>query len=111
MAPLDHHTVTPRSFGLADGMERAACRSGDGYDDEKALKELNSHLGTLEGEGGSSNRIFYLALPPHLFALSVRALRQHCWSPHGMQPCMCFFIESMSNGFACLRLHAPSLFP
>ncbi|CDJ50721.1 Glucose-6-phosphate dehydrogenase, putative [Eimeria brunetti] len=58
-------------------------RSGDGYDDEVALKKLSVHLDALEGSEGSNNRLFYLALPPQLFALNVRSIRRHCWALKG----------------------------
>lgn len=57
--------------------------SGDGYDDESSLEKLNSHLQSLEDPEESNNRLFYLALPPQLFALSARALRKHCWTSSG----------------------------
>lgn len=59
------------------------CRSGDGYDDAVALKKLSNHLDKLEGPEKNNNRLFYLALPPQLFALSVRSIRKHCWAQKG----------------------------
>ncbi|KAL8435724.1 hypothetical protein ACSSS7_002261 [Eimeria intestinalis] len=59
------------------------CRSGEGYDDANALKKLNSHLEGLGEDEDSANRLFYLALPPQLFARSACALRKYCWSPNG----------------------------
>ncbi|XP_026194454.1 uncharacterized protein LOC34622585 [Cyclospora cayetanensis] len=57
--------------------------SGESYDDGDALEKLSKHLGSLEALEGSNNRLFYLALPPQAFALTTRALREHCWAVKG----------------------------
>ncbi|CDI75554.1 Glucose-6-phosphate dehydrogenase, putative [Eimeria praecox] len=68
---------------LTYGIVHLLLTSGDGYDDEVALKKLSHHLDTLEGLEGKNNRLFYLALPPQLFALNVRSIRKHCWALKG----------------------------
>lgn len=79
--------VAPLSSKCEDLVQRfrSICSyiCGDGYDDEVALKKLSHHLDTLEGPDGHNNRLFYLALPPQLFALNVRSIRKHCWTQRG----------------------------
>ncbi|KAL8444218.1 hypothetical protein Emed_006339 [Eimeria media] len=64
--------VAPLSSKCEDLVQRfkALCSyvSGDGYDDANGLKKLNSHLEGLGEDEDSNNRLFYLALPPQLFA-------------------------------------------
>ena len=81
---------TPQGFHRRPVWRRldSDCRSGDGYDDEVALKKLSDHLDALEGSEGENNRLFYLALPPQLFALNVRSIRKHCWALKGMLHCI-----------------------
>ncbi|KAL8275062.1 hypothetical protein Esti_000941 [Eimeria stiedai] len=79
--------VAPLSSKCEDLVQRfkALCSyvSGEGYDDANGLKKLNNHLEGLGGDDDSNNRLFYLALPPQLFARSACALRKYCWSPNG----------------------------
>lgn len=57
--------------------------SGDSYDDENAARQLDKHLESFEGQDGSNNRLFYLAIPPQLFAVCSQTVRKHCWSQKG----------------------------
>ncbi|KAL8426513.1 hypothetical protein Efla_004878 [Eimeria flavescens] len=79
--------VAPLSSKCEDLIQRfkGICSyvSGEGYDDEDGLKRLNSHLEKLAEAEDTKNRLFYLALPPQLFAASARALRKYCWSSSG----------------------------
>lgn len=50
-----------------------------GYDDSESFNRLNAHLKQVEGHR-TSNRIFYLALPPSVFVPVAKHARQECYS-------------------------------
>jgi|EP00927_Polykrikos_kofoidii_P072812 glucose-6-phosphate 1-dehydrogenase len=49
----------------------------------ETVKDVNRFIRDSCGGRLRDNRIFYLALPPFLFASAVEQLRQHCWSDTG----------------------------
>lgn len=55
------------------------------YDKDEGFKDLNKHIEELEGKGGKDgvNRLFYLALPPSVFAEVAKHLRQQCYTDNG----------------------------
>ena len=56
-----------------------------GYDDAASLAALDARMTELEAQHGFSttNRIFYLALPPSVFKPITALIRAHCWSKVG----------------------------
>jgi len=69
----------------ADKLDRflALCSYVSGpYDKAEGFEGLRSHLEKLE-ECESSNRLFYLALPPSVFVTAVSSLWPVCQSPSG----------------------------
>lgn len=53
------------------------------YDKPEALANLDAEISALESPKAKSNRIFYLALPPSVFASVTQGIRQHCWGKNG----------------------------
>lgn len=45
------------------------------YDQRADLERLRAHVEALEGAGGAANRLFYLALPPNVFAPVTELIR------------------------------------
>lgn len=65
---------------------KATCRYHQGtYDTPEAFASLNEFLTEQEKEKGitKSNRIFYLALPPAVFASVSKLIKEQCWSKTG----------------------------
>ncbi|XP_053704681.1 glucose-6-phosphate 1-dehydrogenase-like [Synchiropus splendidus] len=52
------------------------------YDDGQSFQRLHQHLSSLPG-GESSNRLFYLALPPTVYHSVCTNIRAHCISSGG----------------------------
>lgn len=52
-------------------------------DQPDTVVALDRHLQALAEERPKQHRVFYLALPPFLFAKAVENLRERCWSKSG----------------------------
>lgn len=70
-------------------LSRCFYQSGSGYGDLSSWEELNTKLIDHEkeiaaGNGGkNSNRLFYFAIPPNVFAETGAAISKACMSPNG----------------------------
>lgn len=64
---------------LEEFMNLSSYVSG-GYDDSESFRRLNAHLKEVEEGYRTSNRIFYLALPPSVFVPVAKHARQECYS-------------------------------
>ena len=70
-------------------LRRCFYQSGSGYGDLSSWEELNTKLIDHEkeiaaGNGGkNSNRLFYFAIPPNVFAETGAAISKACMSPNG----------------------------
>lgn len=55
------------------------------YDKDDGFQALNKHLEELESkqEGSKSNRVFYLALPPSVFAEVAKGLKKNVYTKDG----------------------------
>ncbi|KAI9033159.1 glucose-6-phosphate dehydrogenase [Hyaloraphidium curvatum] len=53
------------------------------YDVEEPFRKLDAFCTELEGDRPVANRIFYLALPPNVFAAASANLRSLCYSKRG----------------------------
>ncbi|PWN45337.1 glucose-6-phosphate dehydrogenase, partial [Ceraceosorus guamensis] len=55
------------------------------YDDDKAFANLNSELEKIEkdNKGKSTNRLFYMALPPNVFTVVAAGLKKNCYVEQG----------------------------
>lgn len=51
-----------------------------GYEDSESFCRLNAHLVEIEKSYRTSNRIFYLALPPSVFIPVAKHAREECYS-------------------------------
>ncbi|KAL9184693.1 hypothetical protein ACHAXT_012663 [Thalassiosira profunda] len=67
---------------------RCFYQSGSGYGDLDSWRGLDGKLATFEGEGrdkgiDKSNRLFYFAIPPGVFAETGEAIKTACMAPNG----------------------------
>lgn len=55
------------------------------YDEDEAFKNLNKEMEKIEKEGKSktTNRLFYMALPPNVFTVVAGGLRRNCYVDDG----------------------------
>ena len=53
------------------------------YDDENAYKELNTFIEKLEGPTQGHHRLFYMALPPSVFAAAAKGLKNNVYVSPG----------------------------
>jgi len=55
------------------------------YDSVAAFQTLNQQLVEVESKSGgpAANRLFYLAIPPSVFASASKSLREAAFSPSG----------------------------
>lgn len=51
-----------------------------GYEDSDSFRRLNAHVEKIEEGHATSNRIFYLALPPSVFVPVAKHASQECYS-------------------------------
>lgn len=51
-----------------------------GYEDSESFRRLNAHVVEIEKSYRTSNRIFYLALPPSVFIPVAKHAREECYS-------------------------------
>jgi glucose-6-phosphate 1-dehydrogenase len=55
------------------------------YDEDEAFKNLNTEIEKIEKEGSSktTNRLFYMALPPNVFTVVAGGLKRNCYVEDG----------------------------
>ncbi|KDN41665.1 putative ZWF1-glucose-6-phosphate dehydrogenase [Tilletiaria anomala UBC 951] len=55
------------------------------YDEDAAFKNLNKEMEKIEQERGASeaHRLFYMALPPNVFTVVAKGLKNNCYSQRG----------------------------
>ncbi|XP_034028241.1 glucose-6-phosphate 1-dehydrogenase-like isoform X2 [Thalassophryne amazonica] len=53
------------------------------YDDGTSFSQLDAHLSSLSRGADSTNRLFYLALPPTVYHHATKNIRIHCMNPKG----------------------------
>mmetsp|Transcript_16370 Transcript_16370/g.26499 ORF Transcript_16370/g.26499 Transcript_16370/m.26499 type:complete len:522 (+) Transcript_16370:120-1685(+) len=63
-------------------LARCFYQSGSGYGDVEGWKALDGKLREVEGEK-KSNRLFYFAIPPNVFAETGEAIKMNCMAPNG----------------------------
>jgi glucose-6-phosphate 1-dehydrogenase len=64
--------------------KKASTYISGAYDKDDGFQELNKHLEELESNnGGKSNRVFYLALPPSVFADVAKGLKKNVYTKDG----------------------------
>mmetsp|Transcript_8562 Transcript_8562/g.19198 ORF Transcript_8562/g.19198 Transcript_8562/m.19198 type:complete len:515 (+) Transcript_8562:50-1594(+) len=71
---------------VEDFLSRCHYQSGSGYGDIDSWSDMNTKLTNWEeGIGGikKSNRLFYFAIPPNVFAETGAAIKTACMAPNG----------------------------
>ena len=54
------------------------------YDRDESFLQLNKHLEELEQGRKETNRLFYMALPPSVFAIVSQHLKKCCYPSKGI---------------------------
>ncbi|WVR09532.1 glucose-6-phosphate dehydrogenase [Kwoniella sp. DSM 27419] len=54
------------------------------YDEDAGFQELLKHVEELEGDRGTKNRVFYMALPPSVFTTVAKGLKKNVYSEKGI---------------------------
>eukprot|EP00584_Thalassiosira_punctigera_P009774 CAMPEP_0172530672 /NCGR_PEP_ID=MMETSP1067-20121228/4335_1 /TAXON_ID=265564 ORGANISM="Thalassiosira punctigera, Strain Tpunct2005C2" /NCGR_SAMPLE_ID=MMETSP1067 /ASSEMBLY_ACC=CAM_ASM_000444 /LENGTH=784 /DNA_ID=CAMNT_0013314917 /DNA_START=150 /DNA_END=2504 /DNA_ORIENTATION=+ len=69
---------------VEDFLGRCFYQSGSGYGDIDGWKELDAKLQVIESKSPKkSNRLFYFAIPPNVFAETGDAIKRACMAPNG----------------------------
>lgn len=67
---------------VEDFLKRVFYQSGSGYGDQDSWKDLNAKISEFEA-GKKSNRLFYFAIPPNVFAETGEAIKKTSMAPNG----------------------------